>query len=383
VLLLPRRARRRSFCSVSDADIEEKLMLLVPLYDGNGQGIDLAELTQLVVKSVQAQTGAVGATRLEQERREAGLLSSPPVDLAALLGESTVAALEMMWHEIKEVQEELYLQTLRKQNLATSASPLAPKEEEELRKAQGTWTPPGAKPLGMSAEVMIRACRHRPSVRLLLETFLNANTIRATDGTVDPSLDKTKVVRDLHHRLTECDMEVFRKVTLGSEKPSQRHSHSQSRSQLPLVKPGPEAGLPRSPLRSPVRSPEGNPSSTSPSSSRLLPEPIWEQRGASSVTQTWSTTALIRRKYGQSSCTMNKAKHQFSTDVNRMMPLRNSLTFANLVEPKVLQKFLNKSRSDAGLPPLNTNVEKLLPSITRRGASSASLTSLHALLERR
>ena len=43
---------------MSDADIEEKLMLLVPLYDGNGQGIDLAELTQLVVKSVQAQRRA-------------------------------------------------------------------------------------------------------------------------------------------------------------------------------------------------------------------------------------------------------------------------------------------------------------------------------------
>ena len=55
-------------------------------------------------------------------------------------------------------------------------------DEEELRKAQGvdkaqeTWAPPGAKALGMSAEVMIRACRHRPSVRVLLETFLHANT---------------------------------------------------------------------------------------------------------------------------------------------------------------------------------------------------------------
>ena len=168
---------------MSDADIEDKLMLLVPLYDGNGQGIDLAELTQLVVKSVQAQTGGVGATRLEQERREAGLLSSPPVDLAALLGENTVASLEEMWREIREVQEELFLRTLRtQQNLATLASPLAPKDEEELRKAQGvdkaqeTWAPPGAKALGMSAEVMIRACRHRPSVRVLLETFLHANT---------------------------------------------------------------------------------------------------------------------------------------------------------------------------------------------------------------
>ena len=221
-------------------------------------------------------------------------------------------------------------------------------------------------------------------VRVLLETFLNANTIRATDGTVDPSLDKAKVVRDLHHRLTECDMEVFRKVTLGSEKPSHRHSPSQSSRQLPFVKPGSEAGSPRSPVRRPVRSPpEGYPSSTSPSSSRLLPEPIWEQRGASSVTQTWSTTALIRRKYGQSACTVNKAKQQFSTDVNHKMPLRNSLTFADLVEPKVLHKFLNKSRSDAGLPPLSTRVDHLLPSMTRRGASSASLASLHASLDRR
>ncbi len=359
------RARRRTFCSVSDADIEDKLTLLVPLYDVEGGGMDLSELTQLIVKSVQGHSGDVGASRLEQERREMGIMSSPPVDLAGLLGEGTVGALEEVWHEVKEVQEETTLSLQSGQ----------PQSEYD------SWA---AKTMGISAEIILRACRERPAVRAFLEAFLHADPIRAKDGSVDPRLDKPTVIRNFYHRLMECETEVFRKVTLGSEKPV----HSPSRSQLPpvvdeargaaatataAVAVG-QAGAPAAGAPPPgtAGSAGGLPFGTG--TRRSPPEPLWVQRGAASVAQTWSTTALVRRKHGQHTRTELLTKHQFATRINEKMPKRNSLTFAELVEPQVLHKFLNKSRSDAGLPPLHTRVEHLLPA--RRGASSASLASL-------
>ena len=80
----------RTFCSVlKETSVSEKLGLIVPLYDtegdkhthGKGDGlISLAELLMIVVRSVQGNVGDVGSSRLEQERRDMGLQGAPPID---------------------------------------------------------------------------------------------------------------------------------------------------------------------------------------------------------------------------------------------------------------------------------------------------------------
>ena len=93
--------------------------------------------------------------------------------------------------------------------------------------------------------------------------------------------------------------------------------------------------------------------------------PIWLQRGSASASESWTSTALVRRKHGTHTRTDLLVKRQHGTRLNAMMPKRNSESFAELVEPKVLHKYLNQSRSSAGLPPLYTKVEQLIS--PRRG----------------
>jgi len=330
----------RTFVSVADVPVEAKVELVVPLFDVEGGGVDLSEFTMMVVKSVQANMGDVGASRIEQERRELGLSGTPPLDLIALLGEETVVEIEEVWRQIKEEQEK-------------HAAKSAPRPDDYEHDA---WAAKNAGGIGLG--VLLAACTARPMVHDFLSKHLKAHPCRAVTGTVDPLLDVPTVVRNFYHRLLECETDVFKSVTLGTAKPKPQHS---------------------SPVPKIMRE-EGKQADGEVSAGRLRQRPIWLERGTASAAETWTTTALVRRKHGTHTRTDLLAKHQHSTKLNAMMPLRHSETFAELVEPKALHMYLNRTRSEAGLPPLTSKVEHLLSPRRSRLLRSTKSTSSAATI---
>jgi len=318
----------RTFTSIAKVDVDEKAALLVPLYDVKGQGIDLAELTTLIVKSVQGDVGEVGATRAEQERREMGITQPPPIDLSLVLGEGTLVALGEVWNAIKAEQESLH----------SKGDNDRPADEYD------SWA---AKQQGISVHVLLSACKNRPIVRSFLEGYLTGKRCKEHSGRVDPHSDKPSAIRNFYHRLTECGMEVFRDVTLAEQQAEDDEAKGMAATKSGAF------------------------------------DPIWLQRGSQSVMQRWSTSALVRRKAGQAASTRHLERLNHQSSVQAKMPKRNSLTFAELVEPKVLHKYLNRSRSDAGLPPLTTSVEHLLSPqrgqsgmLPKRAQSTTALTNM-------